>query len=417
MTYNTIIIGGGMAGLNTCLNHKNKNILLIESNNRLGGRVASVDLNHREEDYNYEAGAIRFYPTHTYMLNLLERYGYKKEKDFYIIPKNFKIQKIFVKSDQSELKQSEKQLNTKLLTNRKKFDESYLLNITFETYAKKILGQELTNRIKVLNAFPHIFTNTSASYGLDLLQRDFHEVDEFYILKSPLSELIQKMTNSIKEQKKKIKLNEKFISFKELENNIIEVKTNKNKYYCKNLVLAIPYDNLMKIPSLKDINKLVDTVNPIPLNRMFAIFPKDNYWHEKLPAVYTDLPVQRIYKKGSELIQIAYSSGKNAEYWKKMEDNKNDDKKVKKVLTKQLKQMFPKKEIKDPEILHMNYWSNGVHLWKKGVNKNNIIEKIIKPYKEKNLYLIGESYSYEQRWMEGALESSERALSLMKEYR
>ena len=29
-----------------------------------------------------------------------------------------------------------KQLNRKLLTNRKNFDESYLLNITFETYAK-----------------------------------------------------------------------------------------------------------------------------------------------------------------------------------------------------------------------------------------------------------------------------------------
>ena len=93
MIYNTIIIGGGIAGLNTCLQHKDKNTLLIESNDRLGGRVASVDLNHRELDYNYEAGAIRFYPTHTYMLNLLKRYGYKKEKDFYIIPKNFTIKK------------------------------------------------------------------------------------------------------------------------------------------------------------------------------------------------------------------------------------------------------------------------------------------------------------------------------------
>ena len=225
------------------------------------------------------------------------------------------------------------------------------------------------------------------------------------------------MSNSIKKQKKKIKLNEKFISNKELPNNLIEVNTDKRKYKCRNLVLAIPYTALLKIPSLKDINKLVDTVNAIPLNRMFAIFPKDNYWHEKLPAVYTDLPVQRIYKKGSELIQIAYSSEKNADFWRKLNDNKtgpDTNDKVKKELTKQLRKMFPKKEIKEPEILHMNYWPNGVHLWKKGINKNNIIENIIKPYEEKNLYLVGESYSYEQRWIEGALESSKRALSIIE---
>ena len=40
MIYDTIIVGSGLSGLNSALKLKNKNILLLEKNNRLGGRVA-----------------------------------------------------------------------------------------------------------------------------------------------------------------------------------------------------------------------------------------------------------------------------------------------------------------------------------------------------------------------------------------
>ena len=49
------------------------------------GRIQTVYLYN---DLNYEAGGIRFYPTHKNLLNLLKEFNYTK-KDFYSIPHDY----------------------------------------------------------------------------------------------------------------------------------------------------------------------------------------------------------------------------------------------------------------------------------------------------------------------------------------
>ena len=56
MNYDYIVVGGGISGLNTCLklvNGKNK-ILLLERNNRLGGRLQTYD----KDGISYEIGGL-----------------------------------------------------------------------------------------------------------------------------------------------------------------------------------------------------------------------------------------------------------------------------------------------------------------------------------------------------------------------
>ena len=75
-----------------------------------------------------------------------------------------------------------------------------------------------------------------------------------------------------------------------------------------------------------------------------------------------------------------------------------------------VKKMFPKKEISDPDLLNVHYWPYGIHLWKKGVDYKSITKDIIQPIANQEVYICNEAYSKQQRWMEGAVEMSNRVV-------
>ena len=73
--YDLIIIGGGISGLSIAYRFIDsyKKILLIESSDRLGGRIKTI------KDSNgliYEAGAGRISENHNKTLNLIEELGF-----------------------------------------------------------------------------------------------------------------------------------------------------------------------------------------------------------------------------------------------------------------------------------------------------------------------------------------------------
>ena len=403
MIYDFVIVGSGISGLNIAYQilkkNKNKKVLILEKEDKIGGRVQSVYLHN---DMKYESGAVRFYPQHKNLLKLLSDFKYTK-KDFIIIPNDFPRQYILTNCNRK--KESEQDLYKILLEHKKDFKKEYLLSITFESYCKKMKGSDKFKYLKVLNGFPHIF-NTSAEYGLQLIERDFVKVKEFYILKNSLTEFLYKIVDYIEERNALITLNEEVKNFGE-NGNLISVGTRKNIYLTKNLILAVPINGLKKISPLKELNPYIDTVFQVPLNRIFAIYPKNNYWYEKLPAVYTDTNIQRIYQTGSRLVQISYTSGKKAELWEKNHKN------LPKLLHKELEKTFPNKKIGEPDYLESHFYENGVHIWNKDVDGEEISKKIIKPKDDMNLFVCNEAYSFQQRWMEGSLEMGNRIIKLL----
>ena len=164
------------------------------------------------------------------------------------------------------------------------------------------MGKDKLEYLKVINAFPHIF-QTSMEYGLTLLERDFVKVKEFYILKTlTLTDFLYLMLEKMQKNKLELHLSEEFKSYHIKSKNTYEIKTNLHTYLTKNLVIALPPLALQKIK--KNPSKLTQSAFPVPLCRMFAIYPADNYWHEDILPTYTNENVQRIYLKGSRLIQI-----------------------------------------------------------------------------------------------------------------
>ena len=84
MIYDTIIIGGGLAGTNLAnklFNSNRDNFLLFESRSYLGGRVKTV----YGKNYYYEAGGARFNGNHKNLIKLLKKYEIEKYK----IPSNW----------------------------------------------------------------------------------------------------------------------------------------------------------------------------------------------------------------------------------------------------------------------------------------------------------------------------------------
>ena len=79
-TYDIIIIGGGIAGLNCAyklskseLNYK---ILLLDERKYLGGRI----LTYYDKDFHYELGAGRFNNKHKNLLKLIKYFNLTKIK-------------------------------------------------------------------------------------------------------------------------------------------------------------------------------------------------------------------------------------------------------------------------------------------------------------------------------------------------
>jgi len=81
-------------------------------------------------------------------------------------------------------------------------------------------------------------------------------------------------------------------------------------------------------------------------------------------------------------------------------------------LKKQLKEMFPDRNIKDPEWITMHYWDAGVHFWKTGINSKNIQQELKDVFSKKNIFILGETYCNRQAWADGALETVDEYLKI-----
>ena len=87
---------------------------------------------------------------------------------------------------------------------------------------------------------------------------------------------------------------------------------------------------------------------------------------------------------------------------------------------RQLKDVFNFEEIPTPILTSYRNWDGeektteygyAIHSWGLGVDDRKVMKKVAQPIKGKNLYLCNEAWSGYQGWVEGSLESTEKAVS------
>lgn len=124
--------------------------------------------------------------------------------------------------------------------------------------------------------------------------------------------------------------------------------------------------------------------------------------------VITKAPFQKIIEINRDkcLYMISYSDNEMAEFWKDNKDN------IDYIVEKKLKEIF--KESFSVLKSKLIYWKCGTHFYRplpEGFrDRDEFLEIVQNPLP--NLYCVGEAFSTNQGWCEGALESVEAVLSL-----
>jgi len=242
----------------------------------------------------------------------------------------------------------------------------------------------------------------------------------FYTFKNGYSTIIDKLHDYLRSNGIVIQMN----------TTCIDLYKNNNKYKCtikrnntddyieaENVIFAIPKHALCEIKYLEKIKKpLLNTVFSKELMRIYLEFPvidKVPWFGKLLSGIMTTKTILRqlvpIYPEhGILMIYVAGDTATSLNYL-----DKGD--KLKSELMYNLRRMFSDATIPDPTKIYKAYWPEATHMWKPGVNSEIIGKQIIHPFKEEKVFIVGESYSLVQQWSEGALESVDNFINLMKE--
>ena len=403
--YDCIIVGAGLSGLYCAYKLVQKNygkILILEKNNFFGGRIQTTTI----DDTQIELGAGVINGNHKNTLNLLDELNLTSK----LIPISSPKKMIFNN-------------NTYDTTNLNK-----LFNDVIDGIKNKLLDNDFYNMAQSLSLFDLIkmcynkqiaklmmykfgyhadFTDQNAVDGIKMFEKDYGP-NKFYNLKGGLSQIIDKLYQFIKKHNVDIITGVQLLDIEKVGNNYI-CKTKIYDYQCKNLIMAIPKTNLMDIPFLNNIHYLLNSVQQISHIRIYVTYPiiNGNVWFKNLPSYSTNGLINNIIPINVDKgIIMYYCDTKNAKFWHKLEKIKKLDNILHQVIVGMFDQYVPN---------HINittsYKKIGTHVWKPTYDSNKLCEQIIKPYDDENIFIVGESYSDNQQWMVGAINSVDYLLS------
>ena len=400
--YDIVIIGGGITGLFLAYNlcETNLNILLLEKEKTLGGRIKTIN----KGNVIYEAGAARFSEKHTKVLSLIN--DLDLDKKVRLLPKKITNK---LREYNTDNKLNIQYLFNILKSKYKSYGREYLKNITLFQLFIEIFDFETAEYVKDAFGYDAEFLYLNADAALLMYKDDLFSINDYFVLEGGLIQLITKM-------EKMLKLKENVTILKNnILNNIYNDKivTSIDTYYYKNLILTIPYYNLKKLDEFKDF-KLLDTVKPIQLLRVYAKYPvSGGVWFKNINRTTSNNYIRHIIPIDQEkgLIMISYTDTYMSELWNNI--YLNGEKELIKALHKEIKKLF-NIEPPEPEKIYVHNWEAGVHLWKIGFNIEDIYPKIMKPDNNKNIFICGETYSKKQCWIEGSLETCYDLLKMLE---
>lgn len=397
-----IIIGGGIGGL-YCFyelekKYKNLKISLFEKNNYFGGRFLTKKKNIKNKKIQYEMGSGRLNKHHKIFLKLIKELNLEKD-----LIKTSGFNDIYPTNDYDLNKKFKKKTSFdyifKVLSKASKENSKDLRKISFKEYAETILKKD---EIKFLFDFSGYYGQLYKGNCYDVIKLFKYGIRndiDYFVLKNGFSSVIQKLIKKIKS--KNLYLNQELLKIRKFYNTFL-LNINGNIYQTKHLILALPKPALLKLDYLFNYHKDLNSIICKELCRIYAIFPE--VWFKDLNKLTTNSKLRFIIPidKKNGLIMISYTDSKYALYWKKFLNKSS--KKLNKEIMNELKKIFTIK-IKSPIYNSICYWNCGVAYWKPKFNSDKISRKILKLNKNDNLYIVGENYSKNQSWAEGALET------------
>lgn len=417
LSYDVIIVGGGIAGLYTAYNlikkNKKASVLLVESSDILGGRIYTVN----KDGSTFEAGAARFHSNQYRIMNLVKELKLEDK----LIPINNDIKFVPYPQDKylkynyfyiilnvdNIINEIVKLINNGAITQKEMINNTFIdiihkkLNLAYPDI-KEIFtdAYEYWSEISIMNALD----------ALQLIKRDFVGNHKYYVLRGGMTQIIEELEKKIKN---KVTIIKNYPVKQISKNKTIDTTfTINNKYTAEKLIMAIPKHALTNIKYFSNnrrISQLLNTIEESPLLRIYAKYPKTiinhHTWFDKFTSkIITTSKLKYIIpiNHSDGIIMISYTDGKNTKDWPI--DNETA---LKKKVIAETNKSFPDLEVPEPLWIKPCYWKHGAGYWKKGHYSENYIKKIIQPTHNEELYICGENYSKHQSWIEGALQTSD----------
>ena len=329
MTYDIVIIGGGISGLYNYMNliNNNKNIILLEQNNYFGGRIYQHKETINSQNYYFPFGAARFNVNHKHVIRLLKHFkllDFRKDK-----PINADINFIDINNSFSSKFKNKHGFFyiDKVIKFCKKIDENTLRSYTFKQISSKILDNEELEFMLIASGYSGQLKNMNAFDALKLFTKDIRPDLTYYYGKYDI--LIKKIVEYLKSKKANLNLNSfvKSIKFNKEKNNY-EILYNNKKIIGEKIIFCVPKYNLLKFNILKPIHCILDkSIQCKKLCRTYAIFKKEDIWYQNInKKIVTNNHLRYVIPMGSNnpVIMISYSDDIYTDYWKKMQYNQKN---------------------------------------------------------------------------------------------
>ena len=420
--YDVIIVGGGISGIYTMYNLKKKypnlKVLLLEKNERFGGRVYSHYEKVDNVDYVMDLGAGRVGYHHKLMVNLIKEL--KLDKYMHPISNTENYIEYNSKTGESVNKNNIKEKYSKLLYkffNSKKLYElrqSFLESLSLKELLLKFFNKKDYNNIENTFEYKQKLEHFNSYNAVKYFKEDYNLNSKFFIMTNGLSSIIESMISIVSQNKNyKLKKNAYVnnISYNSsIKNYIIKYKNNEKIINaCANYIIcALPRCDLIKFNILKDCARDLNSINEISKVRIFEIYDKNEngeMWFKDIPKTVTNEKLQFIIPMNVEtgLIMSSYNENLSTynNYWNELK--KKGTSILKTILNKKLTSIF-NMNIPKSKYIKLHYWNSGVACWKKNVHSHYVSRKILNLMP--NFYICGENYSNYQAWCEGALQTS-----------
>lgn len=451
--YDLVIIGGGIAGLYTLYKLSKKythlKILLLETGQRLGGRIYSYKETIDKQEYVMDLGAGRLGYHHKLINNLINELGLKPK----IIPIPNTKTYIEVRDNKAINKTSTKDYIMDKLTKFffspqvSKLGKSTKQSYYLYEFLTKYVSASFSRAVKDVFEYSSDLNELNAYDAIEYFKYDYTKSAEFFTLNGGLEQIIDQLVVAIKKTQGYNSNNIKLVNLSNVENityknnnidDLFEMSvTNYNskgsgskKIYSKHVICAIPKKSLTQFTIFKPLLSELNSINSINLLRIYEIYDKDKakdkdkdkakdkeqnsgtVWFKNIEKTITNTNVQFVIPINPDngLIMSSYSDCANARYWNNLLASKGLDY-VKVKLNEKLNLLYSIYNIKVPlsKYIKMYFWDAGVACWKKNVNSDYLSSKLLNPYPR--VFIIGENYSKYQAWCEGALITSESCIA------
>lgn len=406
-----------------------KEILVLNADADWGGRVHTVY--DAKGTALYEAGAARFFASHTHLVEVLHHFQHTREKgEWYPIQADTTQYAGLRKEDGVPVTYAWVHKTFRRLVARLRRRAQRHRDLHTVTLRQALLDTKLITaaNLKVLfrsSGYPHVLDG-NAEAGVEICEQDYVRNQHYFILTCGLQTLVHEMMAEcaqvgddggprvhFQKQTRVTAIGAPPLPRAADGGRVVTYATAKDdseKTVRAALVVCAVPPRAMRHIRLDDaedqrhVDAASRAVVGVPLLRQFSWYKTSDVSKAFYPKLVTNSAIQRQYVGAHGIVQTSYTSGPRARWWHSLSNQEQQ----KRLRAYQKQQGALMKDARTPPKAskhRAHFWEDGIHMWKPGDQPNGARAQQL--HREcHGLWLCGEAYSEHKRWIESALASA-----------